>query len=92
METTAALVFIFAASLVALVVFLAVSASTKKDSPPRPVPPINPPPDKPPKEDPKHVIERLYQYPGRNDVWVCRNCECENDAYRGSCCVCNHVR
>lgn len=99
MGVTSAIIFILAASIVALVVIMSVTASagredyipdTGKES--KSIIRGDLAAGRTPKEDPSHVIEKIYQYPGPSGVWTCRNCECENDFALGSCCVCNQQR
>ena len=52
------------------------------------------PPEKPWKKDTgiNHNLERIYVCVYPTGIWVCPDCECENDFGRRTCCVCNKQR
>lgn len=39
-----------------------------------------------------HSVERIYVCAFPSNIWICPDCECENDFSRRSCCVCNKQR
>lgn len=39
-----------------------------------------------------HSLERIYACVYPTGIWVCPDCECENDFGRRACCVCNKQR
>lgn len=36
----------------------------------------------------KHSVDSIYSYKEDKQVWICPNCETENESGTGSCCVC----
>ena len=43
-------------------------------------------------EDTSKVIDVVYRYSSKKDIWVCPECEVENPASQEVCFLCHHVR
>ena len=46
----------------------------------------------PPVDHGNHSVEKIYVCVYPSGVWVCPDCECENEFSRRYCCVCNKQR
>lgn len=93
MVVLVAAIIIIAILVIALIVFLCVNSSSKKENDLTDFKETTQITNvMPPQEDPTHDIERIYFYPGVTGVWLCKNCECENNFGYGRCCVCGHEK